>query len=80
MRLLESYLRGSWQSGTGTPTPLLNPATEAELASVGAAKDLAGAVAFGRERGGPALRALSFRQRGALLADLADRKAILGPV
>ncbi len=74
MRILESYLSGSWQSGTGTPTALvnlLNPATEAELASVGAAKDLAGAVAFGRDRGGPALRALSFRQRGALLADLA---------
>ena len=82
MRLLESYLRGSWQSGTGTPTPLVNPATEAELARVAPAKDLADAVAFGRDHGGPALRALSFRQRGALLADLAkllhgQREALL---
>ena len=71
MRALESYLSGTWKSGTGTPATLVNPATEAPLATVTAATGLAEAVAFGRERGGPALRALNFQQRGALLADLA---------
>ena len=71
MRALESYLSGTWKSGAGTPATLVNPATEAPLATVPPATGLGEAVAFGRERGGPALRALSFRQRGALLADLA---------
>lgn len=71
MRALESYLSGTWKSGTGTPATLVNPATEAPLATVTAATGLAEAVAFGRERGGPALRAMTFQQRGALLADLA---------
>ena len=71
MRALESYLCGAWKSGTGTPATLVNPATEAPLAVVLPAGDLAAAVAHGREIGGPALRALSFRQRGALLQALA---------
>jgi oxepin-CoA hydrolase/3-oxo-5,6-dehydrosuberyl-CoA semialdehyde dehydrogenase len=72
MRALASYLCGAWNSGAGTsPAILVNPATEEPLAEVHAATDLARAVAYGRERGGPALRALTFRQRGALLASLA---------
>ena len=75
MRALESYLSGSWTSSAGAPAAnsaiLVNPATEAPIASVPPATGLAGAVAHGRDRGGPALRALNFRQRGALLADLA---------
>src|SRR5690606_8569821 len=41
------------------------------LAETGAAGSLADALRHGREVGGPGLRALSFRQRGALLAAVA---------
>ncbi len=71
MRALESYLSGVWKSGAGTPATLVNPATEEPLAVVKPAADLGDAVAYARDRGGPALRALSFRQRGALLQGLA---------
>lgn len=52
-------------------TPLLNPATEEVIAEVaGGAGSLGPALAFGRERGGPALRALSFTERGQILRTL----------
>ncbi|MBL9100270.1 MAG: 3,4-dehydroadipyl-CoA semialdehyde dehydrogenase [Myxococcales bacterium] len=73
MRTLESYLCGSWTSGPGTPALLVNPATEEPLAHVAPAGSLAPAVAHARDVGGPALRALSFRQRGALLQALAKQ-------
>ncbi|MBV9950109.1 MAG: 3,4-dehydroadipyl-CoA semialdehyde dehydrogenase, partial [Myxococcales bacterium] len=53
------------------PAILVNPATEEPLAEVSAASvDLAGALRFARERGGPELCAFSFRQRGAFLRTL----------
>jgi len=73
MRTLESFLNGKWTSGPGTPALLVNPATEETLAHVAPAGSLAEAVAYGRDVGGPALRALSFRQRGALLQALAKK-------
>src|SRR5689334_1776659 len=77
MKLLSSYLGGSWVVGTGAPATLVNPATEAPLAEVRAGGvDLAAAMAFARDRGGPALRAMTFAARGALCGALA--KAIHG--
>ncbi len=68
MRELESWLSGRWVRGTGGGTALVNPATEEVLATVsGEGLDLAGALRFARERGGPALRAMSFRERGERL-------------
>lgn len=68
MRELESWLSGRWVCGTGGGTALVNPATEEVLATVsGEGLDLAGALRFARERGGPALRAMSFRERGERL-------------
>jgi oxepin-CoA hydrolase/3-oxo-5,6-dehydrosuberyl-CoA semialdehyde dehydrogenase len=68
---LKSYLAGRWVEGTGAEAPLLNPATEETVATVrSGGLDLAGALAFAREKGGPALRALTFAQRGALLKKL----------
>lgn len=65
---LESWLEGRWVRGTGAPATLLNPATEEPLATVSSeGLDLGAALAFARERGGPALRRLSFRERGELL-------------
>ena len=69
---LQSYLSGSWQSGTGTPRQLVNPSTGAVVAETSTAGlDLAAAVAHAREVGGPALRALTFAQRGELLKAMA---------
>ena len=73
MQVIDSYLSGRWMPGTGAATTLLNPATEAPLASASSeGLDLAAALAFARDQGGPALRALSFAERGALLKGMAE--------
>ena len=65
---LESHLGGRWVRGRGAGATLVNPTTEEPLATASTeGLDLAGALRFARERGGPALRALSFRERGELL-------------
>lgn len=67
--LLPNYLGGRWQTGTGAGTPLFDPVLGTELVRVDATgADLAQAFAFARERGGAALRALTYAQRAALLA------------
>ena len=69
---LRSFVGGRWLDGDGAPQQLLNPATEellAETASGGI--DLAAGLEFARVRGGAALRALSFAERGALLKAVA---------
>jgi oxepin-CoA hydrolase/3-oxo-5,6-dehydrosuberyl-CoA semialdehyde dehydrogenase len=72
MKELKSFLGGRWVAGGGTPHTLLNPATEEPLARTTAgAADLGAALAFARDVGGPALRALSFAERGALLKSIA---------
>jgi 3,4-dehydroadipyl-CoA semialdehyde dehydrogenase len=77
MQLLASYLSGSWSQGSGAKTTLVNPATEAPLAEVAnGGHDLAAAFRFARQKGGAELAAMTFAQRGALLASLA--KAITG--
>ena len=73
MQVLESYVSGRWTQGTGGTQTLLNPATEAPLATASSEGiDLAAALDFARRSGGPALRALSFAERGALLQGMAD--------
>jgi oxepin-CoA hydrolase/3-oxo-5,6-dehydrosuberyl-CoA semialdehyde dehydrogenase len=77
MTPLRSYVGGGWVLGTGTPETLLNPATEEPLATVAAgAIDRAAALAFARERGGPALRAMTFAERGAMLKAVADALSV----
>ena len=77
MRKLASYIRGSWFPGTGNARPLHNPATEEVIAETSTeGVDFAGAVAYARSHGGPALRELTFAQRGELLGTMA--KAIHG--
>ncbi|MBL9038770.1 MAG: 3,4-dehydroadipyl-CoA semialdehyde dehydrogenase [Archangium sp.] len=69
---LSSFLSGRWYTGTGTAATLSNPSTGEPVAtcSTGGA-DFAAAVAHARDVGGPALRAMTFAQRGAMLATLA---------
>lgn len=72
MKTLASFLVGDWHLGAGPVVTLVNPATEEPMAAVqGHGLDLGGALAHARGRGRAALTALSFAERGALLAQLA---------
>src|SRR5262245_13703787 len=73
METLRSFVGGKWTAGSSSPQTLLNPATEEPLAQTSSEGiDLAAALAYARDIGGPALRALTFAERGALLKALAD--------
>ncbi len=70
---LESYLAGRWVRGEGVETVLVDPVTGAELATASAkGLDLAGAFAFARKHGQPALRAMSYAERAKLVGAVAD--------
>ena len=73
MQQLASYVGGRWVAGAAGGQTLVNPATEAPLATASTqGLDLAAALEFARGSGGPALRELSFGQRGTLLKGMAD--------
>ncbi|NOT30883.1 MAG: 3,4-dehydroadipyl-CoA semialdehyde dehydrogenase [Planctomycetes bacterium] len=75
MITLESYVLGRWQAGSGPTQILRDPTSEEPIAEVHPqGPDLGQVLAYGRETGGPALRALGFPRRAALL--LALSKAI----
>ncbi|WP_448953852.1 phenylacetic acid degradation bifunctional protein PaaZ [Labrys neptuniae] len=67
-RRLESYVCGRWSRGAGEGITLLDASTGAPVALIDSSGlDFAGALAHGRESGGPALRRLSFHERAAML-------------
>jgi 3,4-dehydroadipyl-CoA semialdehyde dehydrogenase len=73
MQELRSYVAGSWVAGTGAQQTLLNPTTEEPLAQASSEGiDLKAALHHARTTGGPALRAMSFAERGAALKTIAD--------
>src|SRR3989442_15967150 len=72
MKPLRIYRGARGLEGSGAPQTLVNPATEEPLAQVSSEGiDLAAALEHARRKGGPALRALSFTERGALLKEMA---------
>jgi oxepin-CoA hydrolase/3-oxo-5,6-dehydrosuberyl-CoA semialdehyde dehydrogenase len=76
---LPSYLCGAWRAGAGEGRVVRDAVTAAPVVRVSAeGLDLAGAVAFARSVGGPALRELTFPERAAALktaaAALGERK------
>ncbi len=75
MQTLESFVQGRWQAGTGAQATLVNPTTGEPVArcSTGGV-DMRAALTYARDVGGPALRRLTFAQRGALL--MAASKAL----
>lgn len=71
--ILQHYLGGQWLDGTGAATALLDPVTGAELATVaGGGLDLAAALDHARRVGGPALKSMTYAERGALLKAVAE--------
>lgn len=71
MNVLESYVLGRWQAGSGQGETLFDPTQETPLATASSEGiDLGAVVKYGRETGGPALRALGFAKRAELLLGL----------
>ena len=71
MITLKSYVYGQWIAGAEKPATLVNPSTEepvAEASSSGV--DFGKSIAFAVKTGGPALRAMTFVQRGEMLRAL----------
>ncbi|MCL4155816.1 UNVERIFIED_CONTAM: hypothetical protein GTU68_009520, partial [Idotea baltica] len=73
VRVLESYLSGTWRAGKGDGKLLLDASTGQPVATIeSSGLDLADALAFGRDRGGRALRAMTFHERALMLKSLAQ--------
>jgi oxepin-CoA hydrolase/3-oxo-5,6-dehydrosuberyl-CoA semialdehyde dehydrogenase len=71
MAALRSYVSGTWTEPADDGRPVLDAVTGEEVARVSSAGiDLGAALGHGRTAGGPALRALTFHQRAALLKSL----------
>ncbi len=71
MALLRSYVSGHWVAPEGDGRPVFDAVTGDEIARISSAGvDMAAALEYGREIGGPALRELTFHQRAGLLKAL----------
>jgi len=71
MKTLRSYVNGSWHEASSGFVPLVDPSTEETLAQASSqGVDFGAALDFARERGGPALREMTFAQRGLLLKEM----------
>jgi len=68
---LESYACGEWVRGTGQGKTLLDASTGDSVALIDSRDlDVEGMLVHARERGGPALRSMSFHQRALMLKAL----------
>lgn len=71
MITLKSYLRGEWVEGQGEMATLVNPTTGEPVARTSTAGiELGPVVDHARRAGGPALRAMTFAERGVMLEAL----------
>src|SRR5580658_5916401 len=70
---LKNFAEGHWVTGSGELAPLCSAVTGDVVAQTSSrGLDFAAMAHFAREVGGPALRALTFHERAALLRSLAD--------
>ena len=68
MKTLRSYVAGRWHEADSGFATLYDPSTEEAVARASSAGvDFAAALGYARDRGGPALRGLTFAQRADLL-------------
>jgi oxepin-CoA hydrolase/3-oxo-5,6-dehydrosuberyl-CoA semialdehyde dehydrogenase len=71
---LQSYLAGRWQDGAGAAAALKDASTGEVIAEAAAGGfDYRAALAHARGTGGPALRAMSFHERAAMLRALGKK-------
>src|SRR4051812_3700482 len=68
MKTLSSYVQDRWTPGSAPFVTLVNPSTEEPVAQTSTSGiDMGAALEHARSAGGPALRELTFAQRGELL-------------
>ncbi|MCC2097491.1 MAG: 3,4-dehydroadipyl-CoA semialdehyde dehydrogenase, partial [Hyphomicrobiales bacterium] len=73
MTRLQSYIGAAWRDGEGEGRSFGDPVTGQVIGTVDSTGlDMANALDFARNKGGAALRAMSFAQRGAVLNAIAD--------
>ncbi len=72
MNTLENFAMGRWITGDGEGQPLFNAVTGEVIAKAGSKGiDFAGMLQYARQVGNPALRKMSFPERGRMLRALA---------
>ena len=72
MRNYDNYALGKWIKGDGEGTPLFNAITGNQLGtSSSKGLDFSEMMNYAREVGGPALRKMTFQERGLMLKALA---------
>ncbi len=85
MQVLENYIAGRWITGEGKETTLLNSIHGTPVArSYSGGVDFKSILEYGRKTGGPALRKMTFHERGRMLKALAfyllERKDTYYPI
>ena len=69
---IQNYILGNWEDGEGIELELHNAITGENFGSVSSAGlDYASILEYGREKGGSALRKMTFQERGLMLKALA---------
>jgi len=69
---LQNYVSGQWVCGDGDGQPLFNAITDEQIATASSAGlDFSGMMDYARKVGGPALRKMTFQERGLMLKKLA---------
>lgn len=69
---LQNYAQGQWVEGSGKEKPLFDAITGEQIASASSeGLDFAGMMDYARKVGGPALRKMTFQERGLMLKSLA---------
>ena len=69
---LKNYVQGQWVAGNEDGTPLFNAITGQQIATASSkGLDFAEMLQYGRKVGGPALRKMTFQERGRMLKALA---------
>lgn len=69
---IQNYILGNWEDGEGVELELHNAITGENFGSVSSAGlDYASILEYGREKGGSALRKMTFQERGLMLKALA---------
>lgn len=69
---LQNYAQGKWVEGAGKEKPLFDAITGEQIATASSeGLDFAGMMDYARKVGGPALRKMTFQERGLMLKALA---------
>ncbi len=72
MKTIENYALGSWIQGDGQETPLYNAINGDQIGTASSkGLDFSEMMNYARKVGGPALRKMTFQERGLMLKKLA---------